>query len=341
VNNKDIHIVGAGPAGLSAAINLRREGYNVIVHETEKEIGGPPSWHPSIHCTPIDFDVFEKYTGLDVRPAFKDCTNYLKYYDGEEEKPFSDFIGTIPNMYCVIRGPHEASLDNYLYQMALKEGVEVKFNDKWTGPDFKSAPEKTIIATGFGQSAYEDLGMKFTPFYGYWTRTECPPDEVHISIYEGDFTNEYGYSGSKDGIWYSLIFAKGDIDQAGLDKFSAILKEKTGVEVKKWGRFTGTTTRYAKLFNGNFIFAGTASGLIEPAQGYGIVAAMLGGKIAATAVTNPEVAQAEYNKFIEPIGKHIALKFKPGYRSSIHYRMGQVWFDIPTIKPRVPDYELK
>ena len=60
---KDIHIVGAGPSGLVAAINLKREGFNVIVHEAEKEIGGPPSWHPSVHVDPMDYDTFEQYTG--------------------------------------------------------------------------------------------------------------------------------------------------------------------------------------------------------------------------------------------------------------------------------------
>jgi hypothetical protein len=335
-----IHVVGAGPAGLSAAIILQREGYNVIVHEAEKQVGGDPSWHPSCHATPIDLDIFQQYTGIDVRPAFKECTNYLSYYHEGQRKEFSDFAGSVvPCMYNVIRGPHEASLDTYLYLMACRDGIEVRFNDKWTTQDFKAAPENTIIATGFGQSAYEDMGYKFTPFYGYWTRSECPAEKTHLAIYTGDFTNEYGYSCSKDGLWYSLLFAKGDVTQAGLDKYSEILKEKEGIRVDRWLRFTGTTPRFPKLLDGNFIFAGTAAGFIEPAQGYGITASMLGGRIAAWAVTDPEKAKAEYNRFIEPIVKHIKLKFQPGYRTSIHFRLGQVWFDIPTIKAGVADNE--
>ena len=60
-------------------------------------------------------------------------------------------------------------------KLAVKEGVEVRFNEQnGTKKEFDAAREssdKTIITTGFGQSAYEDLGMRFTPFYGYWTRT--------------------------------------------------------------------------------------------------------------------------------------------------------------------------
>lgn len=39
-NGKTAAIIGAGPAGLSAAITLRRKGYAVTVYEKEKKIGG-------------------------------------------------------------------------------------------------------------------------------------------------------------------------------------------------------------------------------------------------------------------------------------------------------------
>ncbi|MCQ2368587.1 MAG: glutamate synthase subunit beta [Kiritimatiellae bacterium] len=39
-NGKRAAVIGAGPAGLSAAITLRRQGYAVTVYEREKEIGG-------------------------------------------------------------------------------------------------------------------------------------------------------------------------------------------------------------------------------------------------------------------------------------------------------------
>lgn len=337
--NKTMHIVGAGPAGLVAAINLKRQGYDVIIHEAESQVGGPPSWHPSVHISPIDFDLLEDFIGIDVRPAFKDVTPDMNYFVNNERRPFSEFIGDPDCMYICIRGPHEKSLDNFLYQIAIKEGVEVRFNERWGKKDFDEAPEKTIVATGFGQSAYEALDYKFTPFYGFWTREEFPEEHTHISIYEGDYTNEYGYSGSKDGVGYALIFARGDITPEGLEKFSQELREQEHYAIKEWGRFTGATTRYSRLFDRQFIFAGTASGFIDPAQGYGILAAMIGGKIAAMAVEDPEGAQKIYDGYITKIAKHIALKFKPGYKSSIHFRKGNLWLDIPTIKPGMTDAE--
>ncbi len=39
-NGRRVAVVGAGPAGLSAAVTLRRRGWNVTVYEKEKNIGG-------------------------------------------------------------------------------------------------------------------------------------------------------------------------------------------------------------------------------------------------------------------------------------------------------------
>jgi flavin-dependent dehydrogenase len=39
MNNKQIHIVGAGPSGLTAAINLARAGFKTIVYEKYSDVG--------------------------------------------------------------------------------------------------------------------------------------------------------------------------------------------------------------------------------------------------------------------------------------------------------------
>lgn len=334
-----IHVVGAGPAGLVAAINLKRQGYDVVVHEAESEIGGPPSWHPSVHITPIDYDLVEDFIGIDLRPAFKDVMGDFNFFNHNQREPIENFGFDVDCMDICIRGPHEKSLDNFLYQLALKEGVEVIFNDRWGKEEFDAAPEKTIVATGFGQGAYEALGYKFTPFYGFWTREEFPEDHVHISIYKDDYTNEYGYSGAKDGVGYALIFARGDITPEGLEQFKAQLQEQEHYTAEEWGRFTGATTRYPRLFDRQFIFAGTASGFMGPAQGYGILAALLGGKIAAMAVDDPEGAKSLYEPYINKITKHISMKFKEGYKPTVHFRKGNLWMDIPTIHPEMTDAE--
>ena len=39
-NGKSVAVVGAGPAGLSAAVTLRRKGWKVTVYEKNANIGG-------------------------------------------------------------------------------------------------------------------------------------------------------------------------------------------------------------------------------------------------------------------------------------------------------------
>jgi hypothetical protein len=343
---EEITIVGAGPAGLTAAIILKREGYNPVVYEAEATYGGDPCWHPSVHGSPVNFDTLEEYTGIDFSPVFQkvDLKNDYHYYYNLNEiaRPGFDPEKDYP-LHNTERGPRETSLDGYLYRMALDADIPIHFNCKWGKEDFLNAKPKTIVATGLGQAAYEARGVKFTPFYGFWTSQSTDMDSVTGANYYGDFSNEYAYACSINGLWYCLLFAKGDISQEELDQFKRVLFEIDGKKVINWSRFTGASVRHPMLFDGNLIFAGTAAGLIEPSRGFGIISALLSGRIAAWAVYDKEKAQAEYDKFIEPIRKHVLLKFseKDDYVVAAFMKPGDLWFDIPTIKSGVIDSEAK
>ena len=66
-----ITIVGAGLAGMVAAINLARQGYEVTILEKEKQIGGSPVFHPSLHATPIDLRYTSDFIGIDISNHFQ------------------------------------------------------------------------------------------------------------------------------------------------------------------------------------------------------------------------------------------------------------------------------
>ena len=57
-NGKKAAVVGAGPAGLSAAITLRRRGWAVTVYEKEKEIGGLLRY--GIPCFKLDKSIIDR-----------------------------------------------------------------------------------------------------------------------------------------------------------------------------------------------------------------------------------------------------------------------------------------
>ena len=57
-NGKSIAIVGAGPAGLSAAVTFRRKGYRVTVYEHSREIGGLLRY--GIPCFKLDKSIIDR-----------------------------------------------------------------------------------------------------------------------------------------------------------------------------------------------------------------------------------------------------------------------------------------
>lgn len=136
-----VQILGAGPAGLSAAINLARSGYNVDIFEKSADVG-------SRFCG--DFQGLENWSDKeDVLKLFNDMNidvNFkynpflkLKIFNGSK---IWDFRCKRPAFYLVRRGSKEETLDTALKKQALDLGVNIHFN--------KTIPENgaDIIATG-------------------------------------------------------------------------------------------------------------------------------------------------------------------------------------------------
>jgi flavin-dependent dehydrogenase len=324
---KDILVVGAGPAGLVAAINLKREGFNVVLREKQARVGGEPGWHPSVHTTPVDEPGLYDYIGINCADAFVDSTKVLKVLVKGKEVPGMKNVFGRMGMKNTERGGRPTSLDSLLFRIAEKEGVNFEFGRPFTEADLLQAPKGTILATGLTPGMYDWLGIEHTVFAGYWANTETEPGFVSNTFYLGQFSNEYGYACSMNGIWYVLLFARRDVEERLLDEFRAVLADVEGKTFEKWRRFLGHTPKGPRLFSRDFILAGTLAGVVEPAFGGGITGALLSGKIAAMAVSEPDRALSEFKRFTDGIVTHIARKkAKAGYAPTI--QMGKVWFDV-------------
>ena len=121
---KKVHIVGAGLAGMVAAINLAREGHRVTVLEAAKKIGDIHPYHPSAHSTPIDLDLIKNYVGIDITPCLTPLKNVYAYADSKK------YQTSYQNGYSVERGSRQTSMDTYLYHIAKELGVEFQFNQE-------------------------------------------------------------------------------------------------------------------------------------------------------------------------------------------------------------------
>ena len=155
---KNIQIYGAGLAGLVAAINLVRNGYNVTVYDKENKIGGSTKCHPSNQMTPMHIQKMQKYIGIKIESCFSKL-NAFRGYIGSKK-----FIFSTKNLYVVERGPRQSSLDHLLYNIALREGVNFRFSQPLTKKKLRDVPENSIIATAGYSQLVSNLDLPFITF---------------------------------------------------------------------------------------------------------------------------------------------------------------------------------
>lgn len=318
-------VVGAGPAGLVAAVNLAREGFLVTVAEKEKQVGGNPEWHPSAHATPLKGPETWEYIGIDCSPCFVDCSERCDVYMNENKLQ----IGRIPqSLWVCERGGRKSSLDYFLYEIAEKEGVRFEFGKTVKQKDLERAPERTILATGLTTGMYANLDKPCGNYAGYHAFCDHPVEDYRASIYFGGLGKEYGYTSAINGIWYCLLFTRRDLPEENLKYFAGMMEKYEGKKITEWRKFYGSTPKGAPVLfeKDRYILTGTLAGFIETNLGFGITGALISGKIAALAVIDPEKAKAEFDSFTAGIARKIEEKKKG--RSGIGFQMGKIWFKI-------------
>src|SRR4030042_5296484 len=114
--NKEVKIGGAGISGLTAAINLKLAGFNVIVFEKEYKVGsnhfndweGLENWSKEENV--LDF---LKNINIGVDFYYKPCCE-LDIFDCKGKKFIAKSDSRSPLLYLVKRGSDYDSLDEYL-----------------------------------------------------------------------------------------------------------------------------------------------------------------------------------------------------------------------------------
>jgi flavin-dependent dehydrogenase len=319
-------IVGAGLSGLVAAVNLAREGYDVLVRERRDSVGGSPGLEgpggEPVRIgdgTPIDLERLRAYTGIDISPAAVPLKGVTVHAYG---RTFTvTFQGDI-EAYLVERGPRPTSLDFHLFEMAQAEGVRFRFDD--SVEDFDSLPPDSIICTGFFTEAFKGLGVPYVPVYGYMSMAEIEDKSARVIIYFDEYTRDYAFYSQVNGVSGAVMFSRGEpLDAYVKERFRKQLEENDGIVFDEWttaniGALPIKQRDNPRLFAKNYILAGSLSGTIDPLLLFGVHGALVTGKVAAVAVRDHQRGLEEFKR----INKH----YRQGFLLSRAYHCAPLWF---------------
>ena len=278
-----VKILGAGPAGLSAAINLAKNDYNVDIFEKNSDVGatvkknlqGLENWSEKT-------DTIDEFKKMNIIPDFDFEPFYnLKITNNNE---IWDFECERPAFYIVSRGQHDNSLDQALKKQAIDNGVNIMFDKTATGN------EMDIIATG------PDPEYKFAIGRGLTFKTE--QDNIAVGL-----VNNYhafkGYSylliSNGCGCIATVLF-EGFND---LNKyFRRTLNMFTGkfdLKMEDPSKITGNGSFSSQILkNKDKIYVGETAGLQDFLWGFGIKNAIKSGFIAANNIIEGKDCQDYY-----------------------------------------------
>ncbi len=280
---ESIHIAGAGPSGLAAALTATRAGRAVIVHERGPDVGrrfhddgqGLENWT-------TDGDVIDEIAALGIDPTF-DHTPIREAVVFDPRGHAHTYRSPQPLFYLVRRGGGAGTLDSSLKTQAVARGVEIRFRETR-----RHIPEGGIVADGPHGSDTIAVGYVFGTTaadgaYAALSDRLAPRGYAYLLVTQGR------------GTVASCMFDDFHNDKVYLERTVAFFREKVGFDMDSPRRCGGTgsfavpgTARRSGL-----LFVGEAGGFQDALWGFGIRYALLSGSLAARCLVSGQVEDYE------------------------------------------------
>ena len=291
--NRPIIIAGAGPAGLSAAINLAKSGQEVIIYEKNPDVG--LRYHGQIQGLEnwlYDIDTIEWLDKLNLNIDLHCKSLYTMSLFSPDLKKF-DLSGKTPIVYLLQRGNEDGCLDFTLKNYAETLGVKIKFNARIIPSN------ADIIATGRPKATYMASGINF--------KTNI--DDIFWMIIDNELAPKgYGYFFSFNG--NATIGSVINTDFINLfryfEKTLASFRKLTSFKTDREKHFTGSG--YFNInYNFNKLIVGEAAGFQDYLYGAGIKFAMHSGYLAAKSLNDITKYKELVKKEIYPVQKIVVV----------------------------------
>ncbi|HUH33710.1 MAG TPA: NAD(P)/FAD-dependent oxidoreductase [Daejeonella sp.] len=295
-----IGIIGAGLAGLTAAILLGRQGYNVTVIE-KKEF----PFHR----------VCGEYVSNEVLPFLQSLKINISQFNPSDisKLTISSTSGKLVDIPLQMGGfgISRYVFDNHLYQAAKALGVDfvfakannITFENELFSIDLSSgaALHCDLAIAAYGKRANLDQKLKRTFFYQrspymgvkYHIKTNLPPDLIRLDNFEG------GYCGTckiEDDL-YNLCYLtktenlKGNTSIAEMERTVLFknphLKQIFNNSDFVWDKpevINEISFERKTLVEDHILFCGDAAGMITPLCGNGMAMAIHSGKLLAECI---------------------------------------------------------
>lgn len=322
-------VVGAGLAGLSAAVSASRLGYEVHCINMFSREGGVPQSYPTVDASPFDPALMSRWLGVPIGEPYVGAGDEFRAY--VFGKRF-DLDPAPMGLHLVERGTRSTAIDNYLYNIAVDMGVTFDFSSPILGKkDLAELPPNTIIATGPYTEMFSLLNIPYEMAYGYVARGvykengERSDKRICIAYFDS-YTKDYAYIASANGVFFGLLFSRAPVGEREMGIWEEQLKEQEGLEFNfkdlQHGPFRSRYPNSPTLFSGDKIMAGTIAGAQDPGTYFGVHGAMVSGKIAAIALEDKGVAQEMFditNRSFNVmwLGRRVAINYSPDWARKI------------------------
>lgn len=260
-------VIGAGVAGLAAAIVARKAGREVVVYERNREVGGRfhgdfqglENWSSST-------DVLEELAGLGIEPSFNAVPVRQQVCYGPDGKEYV-IRSAHPFYYLVSRGPGPGTLDHSLKEQALAAGAEIRF-----GEIVRDPPGGSIVAWGPHHADAVAVGYLFETDLadgGFAVLDDrlSPGGYAYLLVHAGQATLA------------TCLFQDFRNHAVYLHRAGEYFHQKLGFSMRNARRFSGVGNLYCAppATSEQVFWAGEAAGLQDALWGFGIRFAILSG----------------------------------------------------------------
>ncbi|MBI3413593.1 MAG: NAD(P)-binding protein [Candidatus Aenigmarchaeota archaeon] len=283
-----IKIAGAGPAGLSAAINLAKAGFEVEVFESGKDCGHRFGGDlQGFEAKPYDKDVIKDLADMNIKINF-DCDPFNECILMTDERQCTMKMDT--PLYLFKRGPFKGTLDTGLKEQAVDSGVRITFN--------RTMPkeEANIIATGpAGKEIFAvDKGIVFET--SMENHVVClVDDKAHVKAYAYMLvTNGYG-------CMCTMLAGQFQKLNACFDSAKKIFEKHFDPDIRNPKAVGGVATFSLKneFQSGGKLYVGEAAGLQDMFLGFGIRRAITSGYLASKSIIENKNYQELATEYFE------------------------------------------